>query len=499
MDLPSSATPRTGSATDTLSIHPDTVRVSANTAAGEFARHLADNDRMSDTARRDDRSAERRERSASSDRNRRDDVRERDRDPATRETKAKDTSVNENSESAPESGIVAELALATEGDAPVAETSGGKGATPAHEADAKVADEAATPEIDLAPDATSADAEGAPVETTEETAETVAVPALETDKAPADASTDSGDIAASAPVAAPVEPAQAKPGAQKTNNGEAPQTASGTKEPVDALRPQAAAPQRPATDAGAAAPALDAEPVTTPATAAAAKPAKGLGQEAAEALADKKTDAKRAAASANAAPQAATPPQPPRSAGAVPQAPLPDIAQADLRPASRSLELPSGIQQTSNTATVRIGTLPGQSQPTQIPAMAIALQIARNLQKGINRFDIRLDPPEMGRIDIRMEVRRDGHVMAHLTVEKPETLDLLQRDARALQQALNNAGLDADENSLNFSLHDQNADEDRRDAAGSEQSSAGVDDAEPATAPIYNVNLSATGGIDIRV
>jgi len=148
---------------------------------------------------------------------------------------------------------------------------------------------------------------------------------------------------------------------------------------------------------------------------------------------------------------------------------------------------------------VRIGTLPGQSQPTQIPAMAIALQIARNLQKGINRFEIRLDPPEMGRIDIRMEVRRDGHVMAHLTVEKPETLELLQRDARALQQALNNAGLDADENSLNFSLHDQNADEDRRNAAGSEPDSAGVDDADPATAPVYNVNLSATGGIDIRV
>ena len=131
--------------------------------------------------------------------------------------------------------------------------------------------------------------------------------------------------------------------------------------------------------------------------------------------------------------------------------------------------------------------------------MAIALQIARNPEKGVYRFDIRLDPPEMGRIDIRMEVRRDGHVMAHMTVEKPETLDLLQRDARALQQALNNAGLDADENSLNFSLQDQNADEDRRNAAGGDGDSGGVDEAEAATAPIYNVNLSANGGIDIRV
>lgn len=105
----------------------------------------------------------------------------------------------------------------------------------------------------------------------------------------------------------------------------------------------------------------------------------------------------------------------------------------------------------------------------------------------------------MGRIDVRMEVRRDGHVMAHLTVEKPETLELLQRDARALQQALNNAGLNADENSLNFSLHDQNAENDRGDIAGNDQADDSTDDVETTTAPIYNVNLSATGGIDIRV
>ena len=502
MDLPSSATPRTGSATDVLSIHPDSVRVSANAAAGEFARHLADNDRMSDPARRDDRSAERRERSASSDRSRRDDVRERDRerDPAARETKAKETSIDEGGEATPESGIVGDIAATAENDASQAETSDSKDTVPAQESGDEVADEATTPEADLAPETTrTGNNEGLQMAAAEETAETTAVPALESDEISAEASTDAGKAATPVPAIAPVQPAQTKAGAQSASNGETPQTAAGTKQPVDTPRPQTAAPLRAATDVGATDPALDAEAVTTPATAAAAKPVKGLGQEAAEALANKKADAKRSASAANAAPQATTPPQATRGASAVPQAPLLDVAQTDLRPASRSLELPSGIQPAANTATVRIGTLPGQSQPTQIPAMAIALQIARNLQKGINRFDIRLDPPEMGRVDVRMEVRRDGHVTAHLTVEKPETLELLQRDARALQQALNNAGLDADENSLNFSLHDQNADEDRRNAAGGDRDSVGVDEAEAATAPIYNVNLSATGGIDIRV
>jgi hypothetical protein len=111
--------------------------------------------------------------------------------------------------------------------------------------------------------------------------------------------------------------------------------------------------------------------------------------------------------------------------------------------------------------------------------------MARNLQKGISRFDIRLDPPEMGRVDVRMEVRKDGHVVAHMTVDRPETLDLLQRDARALQQALNNAGLQADSDSLNFSLRDQNDNSGGRDfAAGGNANASDDADVEMPLTPI---------------
>lgn len=159
--------------------------------------------------------------------------------------------------------------------------------------------------------------------------------------------------------------------------------------------------------------------------------------------------------------------------------------------------------QTSNTATVRIGTLPGQTTPTQVPVMAIALQVARNLQKGVNRFDIRLDPAEMGRIDVRMEVKKDGHVAAHLTVDRPETLDLLQRDARALQQALNNAGLQANADSLNFSLRDQsgggNGQAFGASAPDTTSTASNTLADEPVASALYNINLSASGGVDIRV
>ena len=39
-----------------------------------------------------------------------------------------------------------------------------------------------------------------------------------------------------------------------------------------------------------------------------------------------------------------------------------------------------------------------------------------------------------------------------MTVERPETLDLMQRDQRALQQALQQAGLDSSKTNLEFSL-----------------------------------------------
>jgi len=168
-----------------------------------------------------------------------------------------------------------------------------------------------------------------------------------------------------------------------------------------------------------------------------------------------------------------------------------------------NLQGAGNTQQAGNSgATIRIGTLPGQTTPTVVPAMAIALQIARNVQKGINRFDIRLDPPELGRIDVRMEVQKDGHVAAHMTVEQASTLDLLQRDARALQQALGDAGLQADSDSLSFSLQDQSTGGNAQDSAGTPAGSGLLDSGgtdEIVKGPIYNVNLSASGGVDIRV
>lgn len=296
---------------------------------------------------------------------------------------------------------------------------------------------------------------------------------------------------------------------------------------VDAVKqPAAAAPVLP-TDAPLNAAALETAPETTgdqkaptadpsvdPDAGLTIKASKeGLGHEVAAQMGDKnaaRDAAQQTATQATAAPAAASAPTTfaAKTAAASGESGVQGISSTGATEGGSArltdLQNVAGNQnQNSTTATVRIGTLPGQTQPTQVPAMTIALQIARNLQKGVNRFDIRLDPAEMGRIDVRMEVSRDGAVAAHLTVDRPETLTLLQRDAGSLQQALSDSGLQANPDSLSFSLRDQNAGGNAQgssaDGTGTSPLGAAASAEEKIMSPVYNVNLSATGGVDIRI
>ena len=54
-----------------------------------------------------------------------------------------------------------------------------------------------------------------------------------------------------------------------------------------------------------------------------------------------------------------------------------------------------------------------------------------------------------------MELSQDGKVRALVTADVKETLDLLQRDARGLERALQDAGLRTDSNNLQFALRSE--------------------------------------------
>lgn len=139
-----------------------------------------------------------------------------------------------------------------------------------------------------------------------------------------------------------------------------------------------------------------------------------------------------------------------------------------------------------------------------VPVSGLAVQIAASARAGNSRFEIRLDPAELGRIDVRLDVDRHGNVTSHLTVEKPETLAMLRQDAPQLQRSLEDAGLKTGQNGLQFSLRDQSSGQQNNNGQ-TERQPQRIVISETSAAPLaaanttYSYAAGANRGLDIRV
>jgi chemotaxis protein MotD len=141
--------------------------------------------------------------------------------------------------------------------------------------------------------------------------------------------------------------------------------------------------------------------------------------------------------------------------------------------------------------------------PTAVPVSGIAVEIATQARAGNNRFEIRLDPAELGRIDVRLDVDRDGNVKSRLVIERPDTYDLLRRDASTLERALQQAGLKTSDGAMEFTLRDQgSAQREARDQNQRNTERGIIPDADvlPAEAVSgYGRVLGLGSGVDIRI
>jgi hypothetical protein len=136
-----------------------------------------------------------------------------------------------------------------------------------------------------------------------------------------------------------------------------------------------------------------------------------------------------------------------------------------------------------------------------MPLAGVAVEIAAQAHAGNHRFQIRLDPPELGRIDVRLDVDRDGHVTSRLVVDRADTLDLLKRDAAQLERALQQAGLKMSDNALEFALRQHAFAHDDADTPDAARLIA-TDDTMPAPESMrggYGLRIGLGGGLDIRV
>ena len=82
----------------------------------------------------------------------------------------------------------------------------------------------------------------------------------------------------------------------------------------------------------------------------------------------------------------------------------------------------------------------------------VSVHIRKAVHEGADRIEIRLKPEAFGRVDVRLEMGADNRVVATVTAEQRHTLELLRADARSLERALQEAGLQTDGGSLNFNL-----------------------------------------------
>jgi flagellar hook-length control protein FliK len=136
-----------------------------------------------------------------------------------------------------------------------------------------------------------------------------------------------------------------------------------------------------------------------------------------------------------------------------------------------------------------------------MPLSGLALEIAVSARSGKSRFEIRLDPADLGRIDVRIDVDRNGRVTSHLTVEKPETLSMLRQDAPQLQRALDDAGLKTGSGGLQFSLRDQSGRDGSETGRNAQRLVISDDETIPAVVAgrSYGRVLGSSSGVDIRV
>jgi len=165
----------------------------------------------------------------------------------------------------------------------------------------------------------------------------------------------------------------------------------------------------------------------------------------------------------------------------------------------------AAIAQATPTAAAAPATAAAAAVNAAVPIAGLPVAIAARAFDGATQFDIRLDPPELGRIAVRLDVDRDGQVTSHVTVDRADTLQLLQSQQPQLERALEQAGLKTADNGLQFTLRDQSfAGQNGQNGQGGSQANTAtvvIPDADQpaiATTQIYS-RFTRVSGIDIRV
>lgn len=183
-----------------------------------------------------------------------------------------------------------------------------------------------------------------------------------------------------------------------------------------------------------------------------------------------------------------------------------------------------GVQSVQHTASAQVGQVVPHVHVPEAPKHALSEQVQVGIKQiskdGIDRITIQLTPEDMGRVDVRLDVGADGRTHIVFTMDKADVFEQLQRDARFLEKALQDAGVKADAGSMEFNLRQQNQgafaqagangdgsnsqrepqwDEDGQPLVGSGVAAEGDDVSSADDGIVQNYTVSVNNGLDIRV
>lgn len=191
---------------------------------------------------------------------------------------------------------------------------------------------------------------------------------------------------------------------------------------------------------------------------------------------------------------------PPQAAPAAPSAPVAAQGQApaglapappsppSAAPARPAIAADAPRAQSPRPADKSAARTVRADPPARTPA-AFAEVIARRLGEGKSEFEIRLDPPQLGRVEGRLVLGDDGEATLALVFDNQAALDRFAADGAALRAALASAGFDLGGSALSFTLAEREGSDGGSRRSGGE---AGRD--APSVAP-----FAFSSVIDIRI
>lgn len=150
------------------------------------------------------------------------------------------------------------------------------------------------------------------------------------------------------------------------------------------------------------------------------------------------------------------------------------IAQKQNVPQESNLKSETGKTSTfslteATKASASIAKQPSLTSPKLMATLQQkieAIQLAKNqmkesLQKGETHLLIKLSPDDLGKINLKLDIAKDGTLVALFKSDSQETITLLKNHEADFRQLFRDAGLNMDASSMQFSHSEQQASHDK--------------------------------------